>query len=194
MNRKSQTLFGGQWRVEGEDVVQDSRATMQPMGPVLLFGSPEWTDFDFMVDAMPYEGSGEGFKVLFRAQDGENLYGIGFGSYRNEHHDMWRVSAGHWKGLQGRCPAVPGSIEYGRWHHVRLVVRGDLYRCELDGVPLLEAVDTTYSKGRVGFSTWGTFVRFRNLEVRNARGKVLWNGLPEIQSTEQSPDHKAGKG
>ncbi|MCA9047496.1 MAG: DUF1080 domain-containing protein [Planctomycetaceae bacterium] len=151
------------------------------MGPILLFGNSQWKDFDMTVEVMAFEGGDDGFKVLFRATDARNTYGVGFGSYRNQFHDIWSLDDGKWRALTSQASTnVPGTIEHGSWYHVRLSIRDNRFRCELNGIPLFGVHDDAHNCGRVGFSTWDTLVRFRNVHVSGPRGGKLWQGLPVI--------------
>lgn len=183
MASPARSAFGGHWQIESDHVVQTTRATYQPLGPTLLFGDPAWKDFEITVEAMPFEGGGDGFKVLFRVQDESNLCGVGFGSYRNQSHDIWKVVDRQWKRFAGGQCSVPGQVEYGVWHHIRICATGNRFSCDFNGIPLFEAKDSTYSHGLIGLSTWDTLVRFRNIRVRDLRGETIWQGLPTLQST-----------
>jgi hypothetical protein len=175
MGSSAETFNGGTWRLEGEDIVQCTKATKQPLGPMLLFGDINWTDYDLVVESMPFEGL-DGFKILFRVNNSENLCGVGFGSYGNRFHDVWWLDNGKWKGLS----TASGSVEFGYWHHVQLCIRGKSFRCTLNGIPQFELASLPLETGKIGLSTWGTLVRFRNIQVRNPRGDPLWRGLPKF--------------
>lgn len=154
---------------------------MQPMGPMLLFGDPHWRDIHLTVDAMPFEGGGDGFKVVFAAQDGHNLFGVGFGSYKNHWHDIWRIIDGEFRTLDAAMPSqVEGQVEYGRWHHVSIDSRDGHIRCELDCELILDTCEYRLPSGFVGLSTWDALVRFRNVVVEDRQGHRLWDGLPEL--------------
>jgi hypothetical protein len=170
----------GTWVARGDELVQTTADTAQPMGPMLLFGDPAWTDYDFTCEARVESGK-EGFKVVFRAADPDNLYGVGFGSYGNAWHDVWTLEDGMWKRDVGRGFGLsPGSIKRDQWHRVRVSVRGPAVEVFLDGKRVFALVDNLYPAGRVGLSTWGGSVRFRDLKVTAPEGRVLFSGPPPL--------------
>lgn len=78
-----------------------------------------------------------------------------------------------WNGTTGAPPAVTDSA----WHKVRVVHcpgTGEI-AVYLDGSkqPLMTAVDTTLSSGRVGFGSFDNIGRMRDLKVTGAGGAAL---------------------
>ena len=169
---------GGLWSILGDDLVQTTRATMQPIGPTLLFGERSWCSFDLEFNAMVYDGS-EGFKALFRARSSQEMCGVGFGSYGNRYHDLWYLQGGKWS----KCgdATAEGCIEYGRWYCILIRLREKHVSCFLDGVHVFEAdYPDPFTSGLIGFSTWDSIVAFRNITVKSIDGKTMWSGLPLI--------------
>ena len=87
---------------------------------------------------------------------------------------------------QGRLNGGSGTLqvprlELGRWHTVKVTVSGTDARCYLD--------DNEWFRGRIqpsvgliGFGTWNTAARFRNITVSSFAGGVLREGLPDLPS------------
>ncbi len=46
----------------------------------------------------------------------------------------------------------------------------------------LEANDDDHPSGQVGFGTYQSSYRFRNIRVTAPDGKLLWDGLPAIET------------
>jgi hypothetical protein len=85
--------------------------------------------------------------------------------------DADRVRIDHqWNGRFGAPPAITDAD----WHHVEVThcaATGEI-AVYVDGsdVPLMTAVDTTFSSGRVGFGSFDNIGRLRDLTVHGTRG------------------------
>ncbi len=67
-------------------------------------------------------------------------------------------------------------------------VRGDSFACFLfdnevgRDIGRLDVEDDLHPKGRVGLQTFGAAFRFKNIKVTAPDGRVLWEGLPAVES------------
>ncbi len=88
----------------------------------LLFGDPQWTDYEFTVEARKTGGE-EGFLILVRALNGKEFYWANFGGWGNVGHALERGIKGQerWGGVTRR---QHGQIETGRWYRVRAGAKG----------------------------------------------------------------------
>jgi hypothetical protein len=168
--------YDGAWLREGDDLVQ---AGLQP-NDCLFFGDVEWTDYDFTCKAMRVEGP-NGFGLLYRAADKFNSHLFAVGDWDNTKYGRHIVTEGSWRYSAGPQNA---GVNAGQWYDVRVSARGPRCQCFLDGELIFEFDDNTQLRGAVGFRTWATKVRFRDIKVTDPEGKVLWEGPPELDSLE----------
>ena len=176
-NRSFEEFEGsGLWSVSGDRLVQKSPAE----NVRFLFGSPEWSDYEFTLEARKLEGA-EGFLIIFRSVNKDEFYWYNLGGWGNKRHALE-------KGVKGRrwgvvSPSVPGRIETGKWYRIRVRCEGARLRVWLDDRLLLDFTDgkAPHLKGRVGVGTWLTKAEFRNLKVTDLKGRVLFRGLPDLE-------------
>ena len=173
------SVLRGKWQIEGNELVQDSLLR----GATVLFGDPSWTSYDLRFQAMATEGT-VGFVAVCCAQARGRLRRFELGAYANKCHQLCQLVDGVW----GRNPNMycPGKIEFNHWYEIRIEVRGSVCCCYLDNVLLFRDDDQRFTAGRVGFLTLGSKARFRNIKVLSKDGKVLWEGLPELDSPGQA--------
>jgi len=112
-------FFSGDWQVNGDVLRQDSlneniRATI---------GDSSWTDYTYTLKARKLEGS-EGFLVMFRAGEEGNWRGWNLGGWGNTRHAIQ---------MDDIITEAPGSIETDRWYDIRVEVKGNRFKCYLDG-------------------------------------------------------------
>jgi eukaryotic-like serine/threonine-protein kinase len=163
----------GEWLREGDELVQTGSAP----NVHLFFGDVDWTDYDFSCEAMRVAGP-HGFDLIFRATDKYNWYIFSIGVWNNTKHGWNSVNENLCpKELQGSRNA---SVNTDQWHQVRASVRGSRYQCFFDEELLFDFTDRDHLRGAVGFRTWQTKVRFRNIKVTAPDGKVLWEGVPDL--------------
>lgn len=91
-------------------------------------GDPRWGGYTFSLKAKKTGGK-EGFLILFHVQDNDNFLWWNVGGWGNTEHGI-EQSVGGGKVQIGRH--VPGSIETGHWHDIRVEVNGRHVRCYLD--------------------------------------------------------------
>ncbi len=172
-NRSFEENSGGRWSIEGDEVVQAGMGTDQR----LVFGDPAWTDYEFTLEAQK-TGGAEGFLILFRETNPRVHYWYNIGGWGNARHQLEKAGPDRARGAVG--PAVPGRIETGKWHRIRVRCAGNHSQIWLDGKQVLDYTDrrSPNLKGRVGIGTWSTTAKFRNLKVTTLDGKILFTGLP----------------
>jgi serine/threonine protein kinase len=166
----------GEWLREGDDLVQ---AALDP-DVRLFFGDVEWTDYDFTCKAMRVAGP-NGFDFLFRAADKYNWYIFTVGDWNNTKYSWQIVTEQRGTGFKESRDA---GVNADQWYQVRVSVRGPRCQCFLDEQLIFDFSDNTHLRGAVGFRTWMTKVRFRDIKVTDPDGKVLWEGPPELDALE----------
>jgi formylglycine-generating enzyme required for sulfatase activity len=162
------------WRIEGDELVQGSSSDVTQ---AIHFGDPNWTDYDFSADAKIMEGR-PGCELNFRRVN----------DWKNYHIALDGAS----KGLLVRAtwtangPAVPPvlkpmPIEKGKWYHAEVRVRGKHLDVYIDEQKVFsDDRNDLPPNGRVGLATWASSCRFRNIVVRDPKGAVLLEGLPDL--------------
>jgi serine/threonine protein kinase len=161
------------WVVKGQEVHQlDGSFT----GHLILFGDPDWTDYDFEAEVeFAGEASGE-IGLIFRATELNTRLNICLGSFGNTCHAM--ISRN--KGGAAAIAHVAGKVIKGRWYHVRVQARGSKFTVFLDRERLLAADSEEYPRGCVGLITNGASARFRNLKVTDPGGMVKLEGVRDV--------------
>ena len=186
INRKPSTVWGGDWRIDGQELIQSSTEGHA----YIHFGDKNWTDYDVSFETQTVSGL-EGCKVLFRAVDPRNFYGFGIGLYHKAWHETWRIENS--KNIRDIAP-IRRAFEAGRWYKMRVEARGEQIRCFLDEEKLFEFADCKYPRGGIGLGTYGSSVRWKDIKVTAPDGKVLWDGLPELSAQEPKANGKDRQG
>ena len=149
----------------------------------LLFGDPQWTDYEFTVEARK-TGGDEGFLILVRALNDKEFYWANFGGWGNVGHALERGIQG-----QNRWGAVTrrrnGQIETGRWYRVRARCEGPRVQFWLDDELVIDYTDDGRgpARGRAGVGTWVTQTQFRNFQVTSLDGTSPARGTPAAAQT-----------
>jgi hypothetical protein len=165
-------VFRGDWRIEGDELVQASGE-----GPASLeFGSAEWSEYDLTVEVNSVQGN-EGNWTLIHC-NGANNVNFYPGGNANSAHGLGILTDG--RVARADRATVPGSITHGTWYTVRLQVRGASVVCFLDGWEVMRNENLPHSQGRVGLGSFFTVARFRNIKIIAPDGNVLWEGLPVL--------------
>ena len=150
----------------------------------LLFGDPQWRDYEFTVEARKTGGE-EGFLVLVRALNDKEFYWANFGGWGNVGHALERGtrSQDRWNGVTRRHN---GRIETGRWYRVRARCEGPRVQFWLDDQLVIDYTDDGKGpvRGRAGVGTWQTQTQFRNFKVTSLDGRILHEGLPPLPNQE----------
>lgn len=118
----------GEWQKEGGKLIQQN-----PDGIASIMLKEEWYDSKNMTvefDARKLGGK-EGFVLLFGAKDAHNCYQMTLGSFGNAWTIFQSVADANAFVLNQDRPQTP--IETGRTYKVKLVVKGDILECWIDG-------------------------------------------------------------
>ncbi len=178
----------GAWEIRNEELVQPRWV----WGARLLFGDKTWTDYDFTVEAQMTDRSC-GFGAIVRdpggelhryQQDGTDQHKdytiFVVGAYANTQHELRQVVGGDSQ-LLGNTALQPAQrLQRGEWNTARISVRGNRVRCYLNDAKLFDAFAKPSPAGLVGLMTWDAPFRFRNIKVTDPAGKVLLEGLPDL--------------
>jgi hypothetical protein len=165
------------WRIDGDELVQSS---VEDRTQGILFGDPNWVDYDFSVDAKMVEGR-PGCECLFRRLTEWKQYTIAL-----DGANKWFWIRPTWTGNRSADQSYkhtePRSIAKDRWYHVEIRVRGQHCDAFIDGEKIFTfTADDLPPRGRVGLQTWATSCRFRNIIVKDPKGKILLEGLPDLR-------------
>lgn len=179
-------IVRGDWRMEGAELVQHKIKT--GLRSIVLFGDPEWTDYDVSVETLTTAGQdkSEGGDLLFRVQSPDDFYAFSLGGYGGTLNELSFRQKGRW----GReAPLKWAAHQANRWYKVRVEVRGSQMRCWVDDQQQLDWQDSHFAQGRVGLRTWGvnTPVRWKNLKVVSPDGQILLEGFPELGPAAPEP-------
>jgi len=119
------TLVSGEWTAKDGALRQSAKGDDR----MALVGNTSWTDYTLSLKARKLGGS-EGFLVLFRVTDAQNLLRWNIGGWLNSRSAV-EVKEGGSKRELARGPA--GGVEMNRWYDIRVEVAGDQVSCYLDG-------------------------------------------------------------
>jgi hypothetical protein len=166
------------WSVTSTGVLCNDGSLYFPR--ILADSTMLFTDYIFEADARLLKG--EGYALLFRAEDHNRFYsfqydpGLELGKwllrlYRFTDFTVW-PPVGYDVADPVACPVPTG---YGQWHHLKVQVVGTHIRCYVDGIMVFDVTDTAAPlTGGVGFRTWAPAeAEFDNVVVL---------GVPEWES------------
>jgi len=173
---------GAAWSVKDGLIAQEGGAD----NVRLTFGSPQWSDYEFTVEARKTGGE-EGFLILLRALSGKEFYWANLGGWSNKSHALERgtKSGGRWGSV---TPHRNGRIETGRWYRIRGRCEGKRIQVWLDDQQVIDYSDDGKgpARGRAGVGTWQTQAEFRNFKVASLDGKTLHEGLPPLPGRQEA--------
>jgi len=171
---------GVAWSCRDDSLVQEGTAA----DVRLVFGSPQWSDYEFTVEARKTGGE-EGFLILLRALNKQEFYWANLGGWRNVGHALERgiKGGGRWGAVTRRHD---GQIRADRWYRIRARCEGPRIQVWLDEDLVIDYTDDGKGpvRGRAGVGTWVTQAQFRNFKVTSLDGKTLHEGLPPIPEAE----------
>jgi hypothetical protein len=179
--RSPAIVLSGTWRVEGSHLVQADSAKDQMS--TVLFGDPDWTNYDFTVDLLCDQGKGAANLFFRGTKQGESAIVFVIPAAAKA------CSVEFWGGSSDADgPEVENADRFKfvlrKWYTVRIRVRGDRCVCSVlagdEGVISLNFKDGGHPRGMVGLSTWESSYRFKNMKVIAPDGKVLFEGLPVL--------------
>src|SRR5262245_16695552 len=141
----------GQWlrRASGGRQVLAQTAETQPWA-VALLEDQRFGDVDVSVRFRPVSGKEDASGgVIFRARDGRNYFLIRANALENNFR-LYTIVNGRRSTIASARVTEP---RLGEWHSIRVVTAGARIQGYLDGAPLLDHADKTFSEGWVGLWT-----------------------------------------
>ena len=147
-------------------VVQTAADDTDNRFPVLIADKGEFGDVDVSVKGKAQSGKiDQGIGLVFRFRDPKSYYIC----RANALEDNFRL----YKMVNGRRLQFAGAnvkVTTGQWHTLRAVAKGDHIVCYYDGKALIDAHDSTYSKGKVGLWTKAdSIIAFDDLTASTAK-------------------------
>ncbi len=164
---KGWTAEGGEWSFGNGLLRQESTA-----GECGVYApAAEYADFTLEVSARALSGK-EGFRLMVRTQGDrkKNYYRWSLGAFGNKQHSLMAVRNG---AVVKRSKPYDGSIEYGRWYHLKVAVCGGHIQCFIDDRLVNEESFDHYAAGSIGLGSNASAVEYRNLKVTAPDGKIL---------------------
>jgi len=178
------------WAIDGQELVQLNGSASSHH---LLFGDPNWTDYNFEADVEIKEGGSE-VGLMFRATAwNERLNATLLPATKGipEGNAFFPATKGIREQGQLKVLAVSrhtvgvpagtiGEITTGRWYRMRVEARGSRFKVFLDGQQVSSVFNEGFPRGCLGLYTNTAAVRFRNLKVTDPEGKMLLKGVQGI--------------
>jgi len=139
----------GQWEVvstlDGRVLAQKAESGDSTFNVALVADSSA-KDLDLFVRLLPVAGKNDqGGGLIWRAKDSKNYYLARYNPLEDNYR-VYKVVDGKRTMLQdAKAPKAEG------WRPIRVVMKGDHIRCNLDGATLLDVHDSTFTQaGQVG--------------------------------------------
>jgi serine/threonine protein kinase len=183
----------GHYRLENGEFIQ----TKIGLGKI-VFGSPDWSDYDLSVETMTLAGFESG-QLVFRCTAGRhgnyNENYIFYLKNRSGRAAIYKTSNGYKPEM---APSVELKAEQNRWYKIDVRARGPHMQISVDGRPCFDFTDDAHSHGYIGFNTHGSSVKWRNLTIKAPDGGLLWEGFPEVEpwpagDATPDPDRRAAE-
>jgi alpha-L-arabinofuranosidase len=185
----------GDWKTEEGVLRQNSAAGLARAFVAGKF----WTDCTYSLKARKLGGA-EGFLIPFNVRDENAKSWWNLGGWGNTRHTIE---------MNGVVTQVPGSIETGRWHDIRIELQGTQVNCYLDGrlvqsaqlpvphvQPLYASATRDNSTGEIILKVVNTLPEALTTEVRlggvarvtdQATAMVLTSGKGEDENSLDDP-------
>lgn len=123
-----------------------------------VFGDAAWKDITISTKAILNSGSGYG--LYFRTTvDGTGLpsgYCFQYDPGLGNKFVLRKVTAGAESGPIATTAMPSGFVVNGAPHDVTITTIGNHIIVKVDGVIVIDTVDSTFTQGQAGFRTWGT--------------------------------------
>jgi hypothetical protein len=162
--------------VNGEWTLEDQEFFTKSEDGFLMLGDLSWTDYDFCCQAR-HEGANGAITLIVRGQaqaSGSYFAQFGIGDAESV---VYRQTA------RRLDPIVKGKggLQPATWHKLTVKVRGKKIECRVEEKPVVEVTDDNVtddklSAGCIGVK--GARIRFKDIQVVDPAGKVLWQGPP----------------
>ncbi len=182
-------VISGSWMTRGDELVQTSPAYQISE---LVFGDPNWSHYDLSFEVKKdTEGWGEmggrRFTILFHWLSANNK--CWYSGY-NDAHEIASIVDGNWSRdwelRAGNWVWAKGELQDGKWYPVSIKVRGKAVKCFFNNNLMFDDVHPSLARGRIGLGTADAQVRFRRIKVIDPDGVVLFEGLPNIASGDET--------
>jgi hypothetical protein len=146
-------VFAGAWAVQAQDDAPSAPNALCQTGaaefPALALADASYTDLTMSARFKPISGQeDQAGGLLFRIQDANNYY-IVRANALEDNVNFYKYAGGR----RSLIKEGQARVASGQWHELRLEVAGNTFRGFLDGQPVVEASDGSYSEGRVGLWT-----------------------------------------
>lgn len=159
------------WSIEGDELVQSGLD-----GEIsLLFGDPAWQEFDISLEAKR-TGGNDSCGIWFDYYDPRNNCLFDLTAFGNTSHNVFFTEVGRSETLA----STPGSFQSDVWYRVRLQVTSTAGRCFINDQLVMEFLRPQMPPGKIGLRTYSSAYHFRNIVVKAPDGKVLLEGLPDL--------------
>ncbi len=177
-NRVARQRGRGKWSIENGILTGKSNSS------ALVFGDLAWTDYDFEFEYRVVTGPPE-IGAAIRQGNGSGGVGFKIGTVSGT-IDLWQ--SGDTKPIDWSRKRLPVRD----WHRVVIEIRGSRVQCFVghaalpQGEPVIRRMVKVGDKGHVEFGigypdqSYAAEIQFRNVEVRDKNGGILWSGLPEL--------------
>lgn len=180
-------VYGGDWRVDGTDLIQDDSRGQT----AIIFGDPNWDDYNLEYSVTMRTGNGGLGLILHNEDDAIEkwvqaiawTYGVA----------LLEKCHGWGKGPWTRLASVSGILPLDQQHAVKFEVRGSKITFFGDGKEVFTGDAAPVARGRIGFRTMDASAKFSDIKVTKPDGTVLWEGLPDVERARMTPyffDHR----
>ncbi len=170
----------GKWATEGDELVQTSLET----DTELVFGDANWSHYDLSLEVKKDTEAVDGrrFTIVFhRSNDKTKCW---YSGYSNAHEIASAVDgrwSRDWERRRGNWVwSRKDELQDGRWYPVKIEVRGRSVTCYFDNSLMFDDAHPSLSHGRIGLGSYRAQARFRRIKITDPNGRVLFEGLPEI--------------
>ena len=181
--------FLGDYRLENGEFIQAKTGHSK-----IIFGDPDWDDFDLSLEVMTLSGSESGHLMFRCSKNGGHDNYILYLKNKNGLAAIYRSDKGYKTEV---APPVDLAAVHHRWYKVDVSTRGSHIAISVDGRRLFDFEDDGRRQGYVGLTTFGASIKWRNLTLKDAEGNLLWEGFPDINaisfSHQASPDRLAAE-
>ncbi len=156
------SIQNGRWQIRDDRLCID--------GPGRIYHPLDRNDYVINVDLARIT-KGNGYGIFFRDSGGAKFNGYSFQydpGYGRGAFIIRKWINGHELSMPiARVDAPRGYDWYGADRKVQVEVRGDTFTASIDGQPVVQVRDSSFTSGGIGFRSWdSTSACFDNLSVR----------------------------
>jgi serine/threonine protein kinase len=173
------TNGNGEWEIVDNELRQTKDGEENCL---LMFGNPQWTDYDIKISAKGAAAIGVAFRMA-KDQSGDVFV---IGGKGNTNHNVQHINPFN------ALKIVAGNINSEIWYDINIKVRGHRIDCFINGSLTIsdESEDNVALNGAVGLRTHKWPVSYRDLRVTTPEGQVLLEGLPKMppKGLDEMPD------